>query len=199
MSCEFIKSAIELSGCPELGLPEVGIVGRSNSGKSSIINALAKRKKMARVSQTPGKTTLLNFYKMDRHYVLVDMPGYGYASRSHSERDAWTPMIESYLQSRECLRGVVLIMDVQRPWSDDENHLIDWLSRVGVPVILVFNKIDKLNQKEMAAKQKEFSKIFSKFKAEPGIIYTSAEKNMGVEDLSRAIFNNFLKTGERKL
>lgn len=199
MPFKFIKSAIELSDCPELGLPEVGIVGRSNSGKSSIINALARQKKIARVSQTPGKTTLLNFYQMDDRYVLVDMPGYGYASRSHVERDAWTPMIESYLQNRKCLSGVVLIMDVKRAWSDDENHLIAWLSQFDIPVILVFNKIDKLNQKEMSAKKKEFSNLISKFAGVLEMIFTSAEKNTGVEDLSRAIFNSFLKKSERSL
>lgn len=190
MAAKFIKSATELTGCPASSLPEVGFVGRSNAGKSSIINALAKQKHLARVSQAPGKTDVLNFYEFDDKFMLVDMPGYGYASRGQQARDSWTPMIENYLQGRQQLKGVVLVMDVQRPWSEDEFNLVNWLREYDLPVILVLNKVDKLNQKEKAQKNREFASIDSV----AAIVFTSADKKIGVDELNRAIFNNFFKS-----
>ncbi len=190
MIAKFIKSAADSRGWPENNSPEVGMVGRSNAGKSSIINKLAGQKNLARVSQAPGKTALLNFYQMDR-YTLVDMPGYGYASRGKSERDAWTPMIEEYLQNRENLKGVVLVMDIQRDWSVDERNLVSWLDQNGVPVVVALNKADKLNQKEMAERKRAMKSI----RDVRGIVYTSAEKKTGIDDLNRMIFDTFLKEG----
>lgn len=189
MSSQFIKSAADQGGYPVSRLPELAIVGRSNAGKSSFINAIAKRKSLARVSSTPGKTDLLNFYEIDAKFMLVDMPGYGYAARSEVERKKWSPMIETYLQTRENLRGVALIFDINRPWSQDEASLVDWLDDQGVKVILVLNKVDKLNQKELNSKKREFAEI-------PGVIdtiFTSAAKGQGIDTFIRSVFENMFR------
>lgn len=190
MAARFIKSAANFEGCPASALPEVGIVGRSNSGKSSLINALTKQKGLARVSQSPGKTELLNFFSVDNRYVLVDMPGYGYAARGHAAREAWGPMIEDYLQYRENLKGVILVVDVARDWSQQEGELVDWLAQFGVPVILAINKIDRLNQKEKASRRREYDAVTSVLDR----VYTSAAKGLGVKDLERTIFEKLLRT-----
>jgi GTP-binding protein len=189
MSAKFIKSASDLTGWPETRLPEVGIVGRSNAGKSSVVNALTNHKKLAKVSSTPGKTALLNFFEIDKKFILVDMPGYGYASRARTERQMWTDMIESYLASRQQLRGVMLVIDCQRPWSQDESNLVTWLNDYDVNVMLVVNKIDKLNQKELNIMKQHYSKV----DIVQGICYVSASQKKGFQELNQKIFNLFIK------
>lgn len=190
MAARFIKSAANLEGCPLSQLPEVGIVGHSNAGKSTLINAMAKQKHLARVSQSPGKTDLLNFFEFDQKFMLVDMPGYGYAARGHKAREVWAPMIEDYLRDRENLQGVVLVFDMARKWSQDEKNLVDWLADCGLPVILALNKVDKFNQKQLAAKKREFEAI-------PGVmdrLYISADRGQGVQDLLRTVFDKLIRT-----
>ena len=165
-------------------------MGRSNAGKSSLINALTKQKNIARVSSSPGKTDVINFYEVDGRFTLVDMPGYGYATRHQELKETWTPMIESYLQYRENLKGVVMVTDIKRPWGQDESNLVDWLANYGLPIVVAANKIDKLNQKELSAKQREYSQL-------DGVLTTqfiSSTKNTGVESLLRTIFDKIIRS-----
>ena len=153
----FIKSASNSTSYPPLLLPEIALIGRSNSGKSSLLNALSNQK-IAKVSATPGKTQLLNFFELDKKYYLVDMPGYGYAKRSRKEVFAWKNMIEVYLSRRESLVGLILIMDIRRKWAIEESQLLDWLDKERLSrknIVIVLNKSDKLNnnlQKKTSAK-----------------------------------------------
>src|SRR4051812_11511852 len=121
---QFLKSATKLSEFPRDERPEIAMVGRSNAGKSSVINTLAGGR-LAKVSSTPGKTRLLNFFEHKEGYRVVDMPGYGFAVRSGDEVFSWRKMIESYLLERENLMGLMLIMDIRREWTDDEQMLMD--------------------------------------------------------------------------
>jgi len=152
-SLDFLGGMAELGGWrPPTDLPEVAFVGRSNVGKSSLLNALVRRKKFARVSNTPGRTREINFFKVNDTFVLVDLPGYGYAKVSKEKRNAWRPMIEGYLRGTTELRGIVLLLDVRRDPSDDDRAMVDFLADVGVPVIVVVTKADKLKQ-TVAAEQ----------------------------------------------
>lgn len=194
MAGKFITSVANIETLPILSGPEVALAGRSNAGKSSLLNAWAGRS-IAYTSQSPGKTTLLNFYRVDlermQDFTLVDMPGYGYAKRAKTERTAWAPLVEGYLQSRADLKGVILVMDAQRPWTDDETHLLEWLEQYRQPAILVANKIDKMNQSERAAMRKEIRSHL----VGPVVDFVeiSARTKVGIEQLKRSVFENFLK------
>lgn len=190
MAGKFIKSAITTEDWPDSTMIEVGIVGRSNAGKSTIINVIAGHKGLARTSSSPGKTDILNFFEIDKKFVLVDMPGYGYAARGQTARDSWTPMIENYLKNRTNLKGVILVMDIQRDWSEDEINLVNWVAQNDLKVILALNKMDKLNQKELAARKKEFKNIHSV----DDIVITSTKHKETIELLLRSVFDNILRT-----
>lgn len=190
MKPQFIKSATKLHECPEHKAIEIALVGRSNAGKSALINALAKQKNLARVSQKPGKTEWLNFYQLEENLMLVDTPGYGYAAKGAEMRKSWTPMISSYLEKRKELKGVILVMDAIRNWSDDEGHLVDWMNQCGRPVLLILTKIDRLNQSERASAEKEFATI----EGLKGYIFVSAHKGTGIDKVLRTVFEKLLRS-----
>ena len=129
-------------------LPEVAFAGRSNVGKSALINFLTNRKNLAKTSATPGKTQLVNFFSVDERFNLVDLPGYGYAQVPLAERARWRPMIETYLQERETLQGVVVLIDSRRGAREMDLHLLEWLAAVNLPACLALTKADKLKQNE---------------------------------------------------
>jgi GTP-binding protein len=129
-------------------LPEVAFAGRSNVGKSSLLNRLVHRKKFARVSNTPGRTREINFFKVNDAFVFVDLPGYGYARVSKERRAEWRPLIESYLRRSPQLRGIVHLLDVRHDPTTDDKLMLDFLSEIGVPTIVVLTKIDKLTSAE---------------------------------------------------
>ena len=147
---EFIKSAAKPKDYPPPGLPEVAFVGRSNVGKSSLINVLANRKALVRTSSTPGRTQLINFFDINNILTLVDLPGYGYAKAPPDVRKLWGPMIETYLAKRESLKTVVLILDIRRKPSDGDLDMLRWLGTYGIPPIIVLTKCDKLSKNERA-------------------------------------------------
>lgn len=185
---EFIKSAVLAKDYPQHRMGEVAIAGRSNAGKSSFINALAKGK-VAKVSSTPGKTRLLNFFNMEDSYVLVDMPGYGFAARSGDEMQDWHKMIETYLTTREALRGLILIMDIRRSWTADEELLKSFSDRQGFPLAVVLTKADKLSRSQMlqaVAKMKKQAGLSAVFAA-------SALKKTGQDEIEEYIFENWIK------
>ena len=143
---EFIGGMAEKHGWrPESPLPEVAFAGRSNVGKSSLLNSLVRRKSFARVSRTPGRTREINFFRVNNGFVLVDLPGYGYARVSKEKKSEWRPMIESYLRRTTQLRGLVLLLDIRREPSEDDRAMLDFLAEVEVPTIVALTKIDKLS------------------------------------------------------
>ena len=144
------KSAVKPKDFPPAALPEVAFVGRSNVGKSSLINVLAGRKALVRTSSTPGRTQLINFFDINGILTLVDLPGYGYAKAPPELRKQWGPMIETYLAKRENLRAVVLILDIRRIPSDGDLDMLGWLERYDIPPIIVLTKCDKLSKIERA-------------------------------------------------
>ena len=144
---EFIGGMAEKHGWrPDSPLPEVAFAGRSNVGKSSLLNTLVRRKSFARVSRTPGRTREINFFRVNNNFVLVDLPGYGYARISKEKKAEWRPMIESYLRRTTQLRGIVLLLDIRREPSEDDRAMLDFLAEVEVPTIVALTKTDKLSK-----------------------------------------------------
>lgn len=149
----FVQSAAALRQCPPPGRPEVAFAGRSNAGKSSVINALTGQKALARVSKTPGRTQLLNFFDMADAAYLVDLPGYGFAKAPARERRAWQAMVEGYLTRREPLAGLVVIMDIRRPLTDIDSEMLSWCAARPMPAVILLNKADKLSKGAAAAER----------------------------------------------
>lgn len=185
---QFIKSAVLAKDYPVHNMAEVAIAGRSNAGKSSFINGLAKRI-IAKVSSTPGKTRLLNFFNMEDSYVLTDMPGYGFAARSGNEQREWHQMIETYLTSRESLRGLILVMDIRRSWTEDEEIMRRFSEREGFPIVIVLAKSDKLSH---GAKLQAVEKM-KKVTGLSAVFAASATKKEGTAEVERYIFENWIK------
>lgn len=148
---ELLKSAASRAGWPKPGMPEIAFAGRSNVGKSSLLNALVGRKSLARTSGAPGKTQLLHFFQIEGRFVLVDLPGYGFASVPLAVRTRWQPMIEEYLGEREVLRGVVVLIDSRRGAGEMDLELLEWLASVDVPACIALTKADKLGPGERRA------------------------------------------------
>lgn len=158
-SLEFMGGMASADGWrPEAALPEIAFAGRSNVGKSSLLNRLVRRKKFARVSNTPGRTREINFFRVNDAFVLVDLPGYGYARISKARRAEWTPLIEGYLSRSPQLRGIVHLLDARHDPTADDLQMLDFLANVGVPTILALTKIDKLTRKQVAARVGELSR-----------------------------------------
>jgi GTP-binding protein len=145
---EFIKSAAKPGHYPPADLPEIAFAGRSNVGKSSLINVLVNRKSLVRTSSTPGRTQLINFFDVNGEFILVDLPGYGYAKVPLAVKKEWGPMMESYLSSRPSLAGVVLILDIRREPTVEDRQMLDWLRAYGISPILVATKCDKVSKNE---------------------------------------------------
>ena len=152
-SAEFITSAVKPSQYPPLNYPEIAFAGRSNVGKSSLINTLVNRKRLVKTSSTPGRTQLINFFDVNNSVTFVDLPGYGYAKVPAAVRKKWGPMIETYLSTRETLKGVVVIMDIRRIPRQEEHDLIDWLNHLSIAGILVLTKTDKLSKTKQLKQQ----------------------------------------------
>jgi GTP-binding protein len=148
---EFVTTVADARTLPSPHGAEVAFVGRSNAGKSTAINALAQRKRMAFVSKTPGRTQHINFFSIGPDQFLVDLPGYGYAAVPAAERDRWNELIGGYLRNRPSLCGVVLIMDARHPLGVLDHQLLDWLRPTGVPVHVLLSKSDKLTRQQSAA------------------------------------------------
>ena len=145
-SAEFVKSAVKPSQYPSAELPEIAFAGRSNVGKSSLINTILNRKRLVKTSRTPGRTQLINFFEINKAFTFVDLPGYGYAKVPASVKKTWGPMVETYLSTRKTLKGVVLIMDIRRKPGLQELNFIEWLDYYNISRILILTKIDKLSK-----------------------------------------------------
>ena len=184
-SAEFVTSATRPSEYPAAWLPEIAFAGRSNVGKSSLINTLVNRKRLVKTSSTPGRTQLINFFDINGRIVFVDLPGYGYAKVPPSVRKKWGPMIETYLSGRKALRGVVVIMDIRRTPQQEELNLLDWLSHYAIAAIVVLTKTDKLSKNKSAQQHRRIARALSM--APQDLILFSAKSRRGRDTLWNAI------------
>lgn len=170
---------------PEPELPEIAFAGRSNVGKSSLLNALVKRKAFARVSRTPGRTRELNFFRVNEKFMLVDLPGYGYAKISKERKAAWRPLIDNYLHNSPYLRGVVLLLDVRHDPTSDDRIMLETLGEIGVPTLIALTKVDKLGSTSRA---KRITELCVKAGLdEEQVIPFSAHDNIGRDDLAETL------------
>jgi GTP-binding protein len=185
---EFIGGMAETHGWrPDSSLPEIAFAGRSNVGKSSLLNALVRRKSFARVSRTPGRTREINFFRINNSFVLVDLPGYGYARISKERKAEWRPMIESYLRRTTQLRGIVQLLDIRREPSEDDRAMLDFLAELEVPTIVALTKADKLSK---AGAQAQVAAISKSLMLEPDqVILFSAQTGDGRAELLEAIMD----------
>jgi GTP-binding protein len=159
---EFIGGMAEKEGWrPDSSLPEVAFAGRSNVGKSSLLNSLVRRKSFARVSRTPGRTREINFFRVNNEFVLVDLPGYGYARISKERKSEWKPLIESYMRRTTQLRGIVLLLDIRRDPSDDDRAMLDFLAETEVPAIVALTKTDKVSRTAAREKAADVSRVLA--------------------------------------
>ncbi|MEX2454530.1 MAG: ribosome biogenesis GTP-binding protein YihA/YsxC [Rhodospirillaceae bacterium] len=182
--CTFVSGAASFAGLPEAALPEIAFVGRSNVGKSSLINALTGRKTLARTSNTPGRTQQINFFRLQEMLMLVDLPGYGYARASKSSIESWTDLIFAYLRGRPTLRRVCLLIDGRHGLKDTDIAVMEDLDSSAVSYQIVLTKCDKVKAAEMDRIARETSdRIARHVAAHPEIVRTSAIKSDGIEIL----------------
>ena len=181
-SAEFVKSAVWPNQYPPATMPEIAFVGRSNVGKSSLINALVGRKSLAKTSNTPGRTQLINFFTVNNSLFFVDLPGYGFAKVPRSVRKDWGDMIETYLRERRNLALVVFILDVRRDPSADDLSLRDWLDHYRIPYAAILTKADKLSNQQALGRKKLIEKAMGKGASGNTILF-SAKTRKGSEEL----------------
>lgn len=192
VAAELAASAARAEGLPREGLPELAFLGRSNVGKSSLLNRLAGRRRLARTSTTPGKTRLLHFYRLRRvgagsasELLLVDLPGYGWAQVSRAERRRWRALVEGYLGGRAPLRAAVLLQDLRRDVSGDELDLVAWLGERGIPLVVALTKCDKLKPRRRAERVRAQTAAFGL--PPERVVATSASTGLGIHELWRAL------------
>ena len=182
ISAEFMISAVSDRQYPSGNLPEIAFVGRSNVGKSSLINSLVNRKKLVKTSATPGKTQMINFFDINHELVFADLPGYGFAKVPKSVQKKWQNLVEQYLTTRKNLRLVVLIIDIRRKPTDLDLHMQEWLEQYEVDYVLVATKADKLSQAEQNGQLNKIRKAFLK-ESNQGLIAYSSKNQRGRKEL----------------
>ncbi len=184
-SAEFVKSSVKPSQYPSAELPEIAFAGRSNVGKSSLINTILNRKRLVKTSRTPGRTQLINFFEINKAFTFVDLPGYGYAKVPASVKKSWGPMVETYLSTRKTLKGVVLIMDIRRKPGLQELNFIEWLDYYSISKILVLTKIDKLSKTKQIKQRLLIAKDLGEDKND--LILFSAKSRHGKDAVWEAV------------
>jgi GTP-binding protein len=167
---------------PDEGI-EVAIVGRSNAGKSSVLNRLTQNKGLARVSKTPGRTQMINLFVLDDTRRLADLPGYGFAKVPMAEKRKWTKTIDAYFSTRECLKGLILVMDIRHPFRDLDLELLEYCSERGLPVHILLNKSDKLSNNEIAQTLRKIKEYLTEYENPVTYQLFSAMKGAGVKEL----------------
>ena len=194
--CRFIAGAADAGSLPPEGFPEIAFLGRSNVGKSSLVNALTGRRVLARTSQTPGRTRQINFFVLDRRLILVDLPGYGYAAASKSAVAAWTRLVQHYLRGRASLRRVCLLVDSRHGIKEPDRPVMQLCDTAGLSYQVVLTKTDKLAAVERSARAAAVAAELARHSAaHPEIHLTSAEKGHGIAAL-RATLAGFAAAGE---
>ena len=186
ITADFVMSSPDLKHCPRDDLPEVAFCGRSNAGKSSVLNRIANNKGLAKVSRTPGRTRLINFFNVKTGGRIADLPGYGYAKAGKTEQQAWQKAVNRYLSLRENLVGLVLITDIRHPDQPLDNDLLKWAIASQIPVRLLLNKSDKISKNKQAVALKKARERFMK----NGLVTTqtfSALKGTGTDELNSTI------------
>lgn len=182
-SAEYVNSFSSVQDCPEPGLLELAFIGRSNVGKSSLINALCSRNALAYTSSQPGKTQSINFFLVNNQWYLVDLPGYGYARVSKTQRADWKKMVNGYLEKRQPLFCVFQLIDASIPPQAPDIEFSNWLGELGVPFVLVFTKADKKKKTKIATKEAYLEKLQTTWDALPPHFVTSATDKRGLEEL----------------
>src|SRR4030043_2460850 len=185
-SADFIKSAVWPPQYPPATLPEIAFVGRSNVGKSSLINTLVGRKNLAKTSNSPGRTQLINFFTINEKISFVDLPGYGFAKVSQSVKKNWGEMVETYLKERQSLALVILILDIRRDPSKDDLSLRDWLEHYRIPYLNILTKSDKLSNNQITAQRRAIEKDLHLSSEDKTIIF-SAKTQKGKDVIWQAI------------
>tara|TARA_B100001750_G_scaffold91180_1_gene72029 strand:+ start:155 stop:763 length:609 start_codon:yes stop_codon:yes gene_type:complete len=189
--CDFVAAADTLDWLPPVTLPEVAFAGRSNVGKSTLINALTGRRKLARTSNTPGRTQQLNFFNIGDVFHLVDMPGYGYAKVSKSKIKNWTDVLENYLRGRVSLRLALVLVDSRHGLKESDSDMMDLLNKAAVPYRIIMTKADKAKQAELA---KTVEAIEKKLKKNPAAYphphITSSDAKQGIDELREIILQS---------
>jgi len=188
-NAEFVLSAASLKDCPRDGLPQIAFAGRSNVGKSSVINRLLNRKNLARVGSAPGKTTHINYFRIDNKLYFVDLPGYGYAKVSKQERARWGKLIEQWFADTSLLTLGVQLVDLRHKPTADDCNMVNWFLNSGKPFVVVANKHDKIKKSQWESNLALIRETLQ-LPDEVPIISFSAEKGLGKEELLEIIFNH---------
>lgn len=178
-SAEFIKGAVKKADFPN-DLPEIAIAGRSNVGKSSLINFLLERKKLVSISKKPGKTTEINYFLINKSFYIVDLPGFGYAKLSHSERDELTKRVESYFNYSEKIQGLIYLLDLRIKRSSVDEQSLEWINGFEIPLLMVGTKADKLKKLELSASLVHLKKQYD-LPLSP--LVTSSSKKIGRDEV----------------
>ena len=199
LSADFLTSAPDLDSCPPPDLPEFAFIGRSNVGKSSMINMLTNRKSLAKVSGTPGKTKLINFFTINGNWSLVDLPGYGYAKVSKKERGRFSEAITHYLQHRPNLMGTFVLIDSMLSPQKIDLEFVEWMVHAGLPFALVFTKTDRLPGTAAMGNREAFLERFRAISVDaPDVVVTSSKQGTGRPELLSLIASAFPGANESK-
>lgn len=186
--CDFIWGSAKLDQLPEADRAEIAFAGRSNVGKSSLVNALTGRKTLAKISQTPGRTQQLNYFSLGEHLYLVDMPGYGFARVSKRQREDWDNLIFGYLRGRPTLRTVMVLVDSRHGLKEVDLHLMSLLDKAAVNYRIILTKCDKISEKERTDVQASIMDVLRKHPAAyPAVFYSSSDNGEGIPDLRASI------------
>lgn len=183
----FLTSAPNIRALPEDTGIEIAFAGRSNAGKSTALNILTNQKNLARTSKTPGRTQLINVFEVEPSCKLVDLPGYGYAAVPEQMKIQWQKSLGEYLQKRECLGGVVILMDIRHPLKDLDQQMLEWAVSANLPVLLLLTKADKLSQSAVSKQVKMVREAILPFQGDVQVEAFSALKKQGVENLARKL------------
>lgn len=196
-SARFLTSASRLNQAPPDRGFEVAFAGRSNAGKSSALNAITGQKALARISKTPGRTQLINFFTIDRDRRLVDLPGYGYARVSVAVKERWQRELARYLEQRESLKGLILLMDIRHMLKDTDRHMLEWGRRAGLPVHILLTKADKLGQGAARSASHQCRRQLGELNPEASLQLFSALKHTGVDEVRAQLerWLNFEQSG----
>lgn len=183
-SAKFVSSYVDYTKCPKSPFREFAFIGRSNVGKSSLINMITGVKNLAKTSQTPGKTKLINLFLINDNFYLTDLPGYGYAKVSRTEKNIWQKFIVDYLIHRENLHCLFVLIDSRHPPQKIDIEFINWLGSNGIPFVIAFTKADKLSKNELASNISKYKKfLLESWEELPPVFITSAEKQLGKEEI----------------